>query len=232
MKFTPGIAITEARGSFQATTFTRNASGAVIRSRVKPINRRSTGQSLVRQQFGSIASSWRGLTQTQRDSWEAARNSFPFQDTLGQTKIYTASQLYEKFNRNLLAIGGTTIAVAPAPTSFEIYTLSISGTETDALTITIGPNPIPASDTVAVYATRPVSAGRNTVGQSDFRLIDTLLAADVPPQDITSAYEAVFGSLADQEGQKVFIQIRAIKTASGIAAVPLRAQAILTVPTP
>jgi hypothetical protein len=230
MKFTPGIAITEARGSFQATTFTRNASGAVIRSRVKPINRRSTSQSLVRQQFGSIASSWRGLTQTQRDSWEAAKSSFPYQDTLGQTKIYTASQLYEKFNRNILAIGGTIIATAPSPASFDIYTLAVSDTDTDALAITIGPNPIPATDSVILYATRPVSAGRNTVGQSDFRQLDVLLAADTPPQTIVTAYEAVFGSLAGLGGQKVFIQIRPVKTASGIAAVPLRAQAILTTP--
>lgn len=232
MKFTPGIAITEARGSFQSTTFSKNAAGAIIRSKVKPINRRTTKQSLVRQQFGSIASAWRGLTQTQRDSWEAAKSSFPYQDSLGQTKIYTASQLHEKFNRNLLVIGGSVIASAPAPTSFEIYSLSIATDAVDDLSIAFTPTPVPADDTLVIYATRPLSPGIGAAGNSDFRYITTVAPAGVSPVDLVTAYEAVFGSLAASEGQKVFIQMRAIKTASGIASTPLRTYAILTAATP
>jgi hypothetical protein len=230
MKFTPGIAITEARGSFQSTTFSKNAAGAIIRSKVKPINRRTTKQSLVRQQFGSIASSWRGLTQVQRNSWEAAKSSFPYQDSLGQTKIYTASQLYEKFNRNLLVIGESLITDAPAPTSFEIYSLTIGADGTDDLSIAFTPTPVPADDTVVIYATRPLSPGIGAAGNSDFRLITTIAPAGTSPLVLVTAYEAVFGSLAGAVGQKVFIQIKPVKTASGIAATPLRTFAILTAP--
>src|SRR3989304_844529 len=67
-KFPPGAIVSEIRGKIAATVFSRNRGGAVIRNRIKPINRRSVGQSTRRQVLGSLASSWRGVAQANRDS--------------------------------------------------------------------------------------------------------------------------------------------------------------------
>ena len=83
-KFTPGAIISEISGKIAATIFTRNRGGNIIRNRRTPINRRSVLQSVRRQGLGNLASSWRGLTEGQRGSWNGATGNFPYQNSLGE----------------------------------------------------------------------------------------------------------------------------------------------------
>lgn len=228
-KFTPGAIVSEIRGKIAATVFSRNRGGAVIRNRIKPINRRSVGQSTRRQTLGSLASGWRGLTQTQRDSWNAAAQNFPVQDTLGQTIFLSGEQLYVRFNANLILIGEAQITTAPSPFAFAVYTATLTAeddTVAASFDIAFTPDPMTAGNTLAAFATRNLSPGIEAPNASDFRFIGMIDPADTSPKDLVTEYVAEFGNPI--AGQKIFLELRPIATASGQGGTPLRASAIVT----
>lgn len=229
-KFTPGAIVSEIRGKIAATVFSRNKGGAVIRNRIKPINRRSTGQSTRRQVLGNLASSWRGLTVAQRESWNTAAPNFPLQDTLGQTIFLSGEQLYVRFNANLVLIGAPQITTAPAAFAFAIFTVALTAedpTVAASFSVVFTPTPLTAGNTLAVYATPNLSPGVSAPNASKFRFIGQIDPADNSPADLLSDFQALFGDPI--AGQKIFLELRPIATASGQGGTPLRTSAIVTV---
>lgn len=222
-KFTPGAIVSEVRGTVAATTYSKNKGGAIIRNRVTPINRRSTNQTQRRQILASLASAWRGLTQSQRDSWNAASPNFPQSDSLGQTIFLTGEQLYVRCNANLLLIGAAQITSAPTPASFDVlaFTSLTATADDDGLSLAFTPT-VPAGFTLVVRATAPVSPGVSFVPSSRFRFLDAIAAAQTSPQAIGPAYVGVFGSIAGATGQKIFIEMFLVENASGLAGIPVR----------
>jgi hypothetical protein len=226
-KFTPGAIISEIRGTIASTTFSKNAAGAIIRNRVKPINRNSAAQNIQRQLFATISSAWRGLTQEQRNSWIEATPDFPYQDSLGQTKQLTGAQLHQKLNLNLLLIGESMINSAPPQTSFPEFAVGAVAASSAAFTVAFTPDPVPAGFALVVYATRPLSAGIDFVSQSDFRLVQVEDPAADSPANIFANYTSKISGLTGQAGKKVFVEIRLVEVASGIASARVRGSAIV-----
>lgn len=64
-----GGAYGEARGSVGNTTFSRNASGQIMRMRVVPVNRNSASQQTARAALSENARAWKNLTEAQKASW-------------------------------------------------------------------------------------------------------------------------------------------------------------------
>lgn len=228
-KFTPGAIISEIRGTIASTTFSKNAAGAIIRNRVVPINRNTTAQSNQRQVFANVSSSWRGLSEAQRNSWIAAAPDFPYQDSLGQTKYLSGAQLHEKLNLNLEVIGQPAISTAPSQTSFPAFELGAITATASAFTAAFTPTPVPAGYTAVFYATRPLSAGKSFVNKSDFKLVQTEDAAEASPADLFTNYESIVSSLTGQTGKKIFVEMRLIETATGIASTTVRGMVIVSV---
>lgn len=224
-KFTPGAIVSEISGKIAATVFTRNRGGNVIRNRRTPINRRSVSQSQRRQGLGNLASSWRGLTQTQRNTWIGATGNFPYQNTLGETKYLSGEQLFVQFNQNLLLIGAATVTDAPPAFAFATFTIALTATSVPALSLAFTPTPLTADNNLAVYATASLSPGIAAPNSSKFRYITTIAAAAASPANILAAYQAVFGDpVADQ---KIFVEVRPIAS-TGQGGTPLRTSAIVT----
>lgn len=228
-KFTPGLMLSEMRGKVASSVYSKNKGGAVIRNRVTPINRRSTSQTEQRQQFSSLSSSWRGLTQAQRDGWNSAAASFPQQDSLGQTIFLTGAQLYIRCNANLILIGQAQITDAPTPTSFDVLAVGAIAFDASAGTATVAftPTPVPAGYNLVIRATRPLSPGKSFVGSSEFRFIQAIAAAGASPANIAAAYIAQFGAITGAAGQKVFIEMFLVEIASGLAGIPVRGDELI-----
>ena len=222
-KMTPGAIVSEIRGKIAATVFARNKGGQVIRNRITPINRRSVGQSSQRQLLAALAAQWRGLTQAQRDSWNAAAPNFPQSDNLGQTIYLSGEQLYVRCNANLVLIGQSQITTAPAPTSFATLAFtSLTATADDqAISLAFTPT-VPTGYNLVVRATAPLSAGKDFVSPSAFRFITNLAAAATSPADLATVYANVFGSIVNGTGQKIFIEMFLVEIASGLAGQKVR----------
>jgi len=222
-KFTPGAIVSEVRGKIAATVFSRNKGGAIIRNRIKPINRRSVLQSTRRQVLGNLASSWRGLSEAQRASWNTGAPNFPVQDTLGQTIYLSGEQMYVRFNANLVLIGESEIQTAPTSFAFSIFSITLTaaaGAGTISLAFT--PDPMPTDNNLAVYATEPLSPGISSPNASKFRYLETIVPTDTSPANIAATYVALFGAITSKAGEKIFIEVRPIASSSGQPGAPLR----------
>jgi hypothetical protein len=227
-KMTPGAIVSEVRGKIAATVFGRNKGGAVIRNRITPINRRSASQQLRKQLLASFASQWRGLSQAERDSWNAASPNFPQTDNLGQVIYLTGEQLYVRCNSNLVMLGQSQIDVAPSPTSFDVIAFtSLTATADDgAMSLAFTPT-VPAGYQLVVRATAPISAGKQSPARSAYRLITVIAAAETSPQAIGIAYTNVFGAITGATGQKIFIEMFLVESSSGLAGIPVSGDAVV-----
>jgi len=112
-----GGGITDARGSIAGNVFSRNRSGAYIRSRTKPVNPNTTRQSGVRALMSTISQNWNNvLTQAQRDAWETFASNVSEQNRLGEDINLTGFNQYVK--SNMAAQNAGLSAIAAAPTIF------------------------------------------------------------------------------------------------------------------
>lgn len=226
-KFTPGAIISEIRNKIAATVYSKNAAGAVIRNRVTPINPRTSKQTQRRQVLAALAASWRGITQAQRDGWNAVSSSFPQTDTLGQAVLLTGAQLYVRSNANLVLLGLAQITAAPVPAAFAVITFGATTMAAGVLTVAFLPTPVPAGFHLALYATAAGSAGRQFFPTSSFRFIQAAAPAAASPIIGTAAYAAQFGS-APPAGTKLAVQLHLIQATSGLAGQFIRLNIIAT----
>ena len=180
-------------GSLANVTASRNRFGQYERSRAIPTQPRTAKQVAVRATLGTVAAAWRGLTDMQRAAWTAFGNSFTILNSLGTAIHLTGSQCFVKINAvNLL--NGDVIANDP-PLLPSFGTNPVSG-----ITVTVSPQAVKATcGTIAsgtdimVYATAPCSPGRSFI--QGFRYVGTFTTPTAGALDITSAYNAAFGSV-------------------------------------
>lgn len=222
-KFTPGFGMGEIRNKIGGAVFSRNRGGAMIRTRITPINRRSSLQTTRRQVLSSFSASWRGLTAAQIAGWNAAAPNFPTQDNLGQTVLLSGQQLYVRCNASLSLIGGTPITSAPVTATFASIAFgAITATAAGTFSIAFTPTPVPTGYNLVVLATRPVSAGKSFIGQSAFKYVTNVAPAGTSPLNAFAAYSALFGALTGLAGQKIFVQAYLMQASSGLVGIPIR----------
>jgi len=210
-----GQIISEARGKIAGMVFSRNAYGSYIRQKVTPVNPSSAAQSVVRTYLTQLAQDWRDLTAPQKLQWNTQSVAFAKTDIFGDKQTPSGFNLYMSLNMNILNVNGAVISSPPVlEDAFNFTSLSavISvGGGTSTLTYAAA---IPATVSVLVYATAPMSAGKSFV-KSEYRKIDVILTADASPFDIAAEYTAKFGSVGAL-GQKVFFKLVPVVTLTGL----------------
>lgn len=204
-------------GKLGGNIYSRNKGGAYVKQWVSPINPNTPAQSLTRQRFSDLSNDWKGLTQTQRDTWNSAAPNFPIKDRLGETIVLSGQQLYMKFNRNLQSAGLSPISVAPAPKVVANPQFGAVTVAPGAFEVGFTPDPLGAGDYLVIEATAVKSAGVNFVSRSSFKQVFVAPAAAVSPADILAEYDAIFGSGSLQTGSKVFLRMRIVDRTTGIA---------------
>lgn len=97
----------------------------------------------------------------------------------------------------------------------------------DTISVAFTPTPVAAGESLAIYATRPISAGRTNMPKGEFRLIQVAAPAAASPIDIRAAYQAIYGSITGLEGMQVLCRVKII-SAAGWAGDFMQASAIIT----
>ena len=214
IKFTAIVA--EIRNKLNGNVFSRNSSGAYIRTKVTPVNPNTSFQSNVRADFTTVAQAWRDLTEAERNSWNQGVVSFSHTDIFGDNVPLSGFGLHQQLNLNLLAIGAAVITAPPLPGAVFNFTSSSLAAAFALQTVTLTYAPaIPATETVILKATAPLSAGKSFV-KSELRQIDTIVAADVSPFSSEAEYITKFGAVG-AVGSKVFYETKAVVTLTGLA---------------
>ena len=214
-----GAGITEIRGKAGGSVFSRNASGAFWRNRVNPVNPQTSRQLAVRSGFTSISTQWRDLTNAERQAWSDFAPTMPFQDALGQSKIYTGNQLFMKLNQSLTQASPATplLTSPPSPVTSPVLAVSllefgVDGTDLTAV-FTISPATVPAGFVMRVFASPGLSAGIMRPQASLFRLVSTSPTIATGVANIAPDYEALYG--LPSEGSKVYVRVVLVSSASG-----------------
>lgn len=213
MKMQFGSIVVAGSGKIGGHVASRNRGGAYLRTKVTPVNPQSTAQLNVRARLTGRSQAWKGLTQAQRDAWNAAVSLYARTDIFGALKNPSGFNLYQRINNNLLTVGAAAI-VSPAQPGAVATVNIVSLTAVVAggvVTMTLS-GAVPAGTAVKVFATSPQSQGISFV-KSEYRLISTLPAATATPVVLTVPYATKFGAYV--AGQKIFVAIEFINTATG-----------------
>lgn len=143
-------------GSQGNTVFSRNAGGAYTRQRVKPINRNTARQQLVRANLATLSQAWRALTAAQQTDWLNYGINHPKPNRLGEVKPMKGNQAYNSLNARLLLSGAVAISDAPAvAVPASLLTLSVVRTTATTATITFTTAPLAAGNKLMVWMTTP-----------------------------------------------------------------------------
>lgn len=204
----------DGRGKINGSVASKNRAGAYVRTKVTPVNPDTPSQRGIRTLLASLSSAWRGLTQSQRDAWNAAVDDYQSTDIFGDLRKPTGKNLFTALNINLTNAGQSVITAPVSPAG-------VTGIAIDGLTINITTPAYElahslgdASITVLLFATAPLSAGVSFV-KSEFRLIQTFAGNASSPVDFETAYVAKFGT--PPAGSKVFVRCLPVNNTTGQA---------------
>lgn len=157
-----GMMMTDARGKLGGQVFTRNRSGATVRTKVTPSNPQTLAQQTARSIFGQLSQAWRGLTEAERASWNAAVSNFQKTNIFGDNYLSSGKNLFVSLNGNLVNGGGTQIKDAPNPVTVPELLLNGGRMDitTEELTLDFSSVEPGIGYIKIIEATRPFSAGR------------------------------------------------------------------------
>jgi len=226
MKTKFGSIVIDGRGKIGGHVASKNRSGNYLRTKVTPVNPRTTFQQNVRNTFGSLSQAWRGLTEDQRASWNNAVAAYAKTDIFGDLRNPSGISLFQKLNNVIINIDQVMLRTAPAPEAVKFLQLNDAVVTAGIDTCSISINPVMIlGDVVIVKATPPLSAGKSFV-KNAFRQISVLLDVNANPIDVSAAYIAKFGTGA-VEGQKIVFQIVSVNINTGHVSVPSEFAAIV-----
>lgn len=214
----------EIRGKIGGKVYSRNASGAFVRKYVKPTNANTSLQQSVRNSFGSLSSAYRSLSDADRATYEAMRQFYKRQDSIGNTVTPTASQLFNRLNGVLLQNGekdiSSLLTTCPAPVALIGITAAapvsdVSATEMFAnVTFDDSQSLVPADQKLIVSATPAISAGIKSVPSNVYKRIAKIDAADdTAAENLWASYNAVFSAPA--AGDKIYMKFQTFSVLTG-----------------
>lgn len=109
-----GGGITEMRGSIAGNVFSRNRSGAYVRSRTKPVNPSTARQQAVRAVMAELTTRWaQTLTAANRTAWNLYASNVAMTNKLGESIFLTGMNHFIRSNAWLARLGGTVIDAGP-----------------------------------------------------------------------------------------------------------------------
>lgn len=227
MKAKFGAIVVAGSGKIGGHVASKNRGGAYFRTKVTPSNPQTSAQLNVRSLFTSLSQAWKGLTEEQRNAWNAAVSLYKRTNIFGDLKEPSGINLFQRLNNNLAQIGEATILEPPLPA--EVPALFITGlaasTGAGTLGITFEPTPAPAGTSFVVRASKPLSPGIS-YSKNQMRVIGYFEAAQASPYAAGADYVAKFGSLG-AAGQKIFVDVTPINTNTGQAGTPSSASTLV-----
>lgn len=226
------VGITAISGKAGGSVYSRNRGGEYFKNFVMPTNTITAARQAIRAQFGALASGWRSLTQTQRNSWIEGAAAYPRTNPFGDQKILQPNALFVGQNQNLLyadvdmisSIGAPegTIGVISQETApvFDIGAGDVFSIDYNLESTNDGPD-----NEYVLEATPAHSASIKNV-ENQYRKLATSAADGITPagtqldsaafssaDDLIGAYEAKFGE--PSEGDIVSFRMHAVNPNTG-----------------
>ena len=226
MKVKFGALIVDGRGKVGGHVMSKNRAGAYMRTKVTPVNPRTSFQVIARQRLSTLSAAWASLGDPNRLAWNNAVDLWKSTNIFGDIKHPSGFNLFQRLNNNLAQIGVAQINTPPLPAAIGAWpTFSFIPDNTGTMVVTFAPTPVPAGFAVLINGTAPCSPGIKNAN-ARFRRITSLAAAVATGVDIQVAYQAKFGAIAPI-GDRVFLRAKYINIATGQTGGNVEATAII-----
>ena len=210
-----GMMMTDARGKLGGHVFTKAKSGATIRTKVTPLNPKTSAQSEARSALGANSQAWRTLSEAQRLAWNSAAQEVSKTNAFGDTYFPSGKNYFTAVNNNLRNINEDVLLNPPSLVTMPGL-LSVQ-VDFDLLAEQIDIAPVSSGDlanmVLVCNATSGASAGRyNFSGK--YRKFNAYSAAGLPQNTaIYDDYISKFG--APSPGQKVSFEFYLVNATTG-----------------
>ena len=210
-----GMMMTDARGKLGGHVFTKAKSGATIRTKVTPLNPKTSAQSEARSALGANSQAWRILSETQRLAWNSAAQEISKTNAFGDTYFPSGKNYFTAVNNNLRNVGGAVLENPPALVEMPGLTSVEVDFDLKAEQLDIAPNFVGNSIGVVLVcnATSGQSAGRyNFSGK--YRKFSVFSLAGTPANTaLFDLYVSKFG--VPSAGHKVSFEFYLVNEITG-----------------
>lgn len=205
-----GGGVANMSGSQAGTVHSHNQFGSYTRNRVVPVNPQTSKQTLARNALSYIASLWRSLTDPQRLEWASLGAQIVRTDALGQSYTLKGFSAYCLVNLHRRNNGLAALTTAPSLDSApQVTNVLVTAEDTPVLTVGYSVTGGLATNSLEIWASGPVSAGKSYIQPTQLKKIARILGNAVSPYNAYGAYELLFGALgAENVGEKIFFEIR------------------------
>lgn len=217
MKIKWGALVTEGRGKLGGHVASKNKSGAILRTKVTPVNPQTSAQASARSRLGGNSQAWSVLTEEQRSSWNALASETSKTNIFGDQYFPSGKNLFTSVNNNLVMIGRPQIAEAPVFAELPFIIGMTAGVVSSAgeINLTINVSGSVVGNALVIEATAPSSAGKYNFDGA-FRKIFVAITGAVPtPQALQTAYVEKFGFPV--EGKKIAFRAYYVSVSGGNA---------------
>lgn len=169
-----GALAQDVRGSLNGSTFSRNRGGAIVRTKVSPVQPGTARQLAQRAIFSNNTKAWQSLTQANMAAWIAWALINKVTDVFGNQLTLSGINSYLKINATLQTFGLPVIAAPPAPPGPPgANAASVTGVAaTNTITITWS-SALLGGEQYQIWSTAGFSAGARPT-QTAFRLADNI----------------------------------------------------------
>ena len=223
-----GMMMTDARGKLGGHVFTKAKSGATIRTKVTPLNPKTSAQSEARSALGANSQAWRMLSETQRLAWNSAAQEISKTNAFGDTYFPSGKNYFTAVNNNIRNVGGSVILDPPA--LVEMPSLTSVDVDFDLLAeaIDIAPHYVGVDTNIILVcnATSGQSAGRYNFSGKYRKFTGFSLAGAPNNTAIYDWYVSKFG--APSAGQKVSFEFYLVNEITGQVSPRVTNTALLT----
>lgn len=203
-----GMMMTDARGKLGGQVFSKNRSGAYVRTKVTPVNPRTSAQQTNRSLLGQLSSAWSGLTEEQIRAWNKQVNEWQKTNVFGDLQKPTGKNLFTSLNKNRLNYFPSLDLqfVPPAKAEFSSFSLSsVTATASTKVLDIFFSLPISADRDFRVRCT-PLLGNGISYFNNLFRNINVTRSPNVDGQiSIGTLWVARFGAM--QAGMRIAIEV-------------------------
>lgn len=210
-----GMMMTDARGKLGGHVFTKAKSGATIRTKVTPLNPKTSAQSVARSALGANSQAWRTLTETQRLAWNSAAQEISKTNAFGDNYFPSGKNYFTAVNNNIRNVNGVVIVNPPA--LVEMPGLTSVDVDFDLLAeqLDIAPNYVGVDTDIILVcnATSGQSAGRYNFSGKYRKFVGFALAGTPNNTAIYDLYVSKFG--VPSAGQKVSFEFYLVNQVTG-----------------
>lgn len=109
------------KGKANGSVFSTNSGGTYFRNNPSGGGRKSPKWDIQKNNFGSLATQWKALTQEQQEAWQDATVLYPTVNAFGDPRIPSGYELFMRLNGSLSAVGLPLLSIPNAPRSVVEY---------------------------------------------------------------------------------------------------------------